>query len=307
MLAGGIYPASVTPFDEKGKPDYVSFAKLLAYFQAAGCAGVALCATNGEGVSLSARERRDVWQNCQPLLNGMPWIAGVATTSMDEAKWLLRQASELGAKAALVLPPFYFQGIEEDAVVAWYHQLLSASPIPIIVYHFPKYSGTTLSAEAIRDLGHQPMMTGVKDSSGDRANLASYRAALPDDKVLLVGNEFLLADSLAAGWNGSISGAANVIPHWLVAIHNDFQAGNVESSETKMELVARVLHVLRGAPQPSLNKAILHQFRILSSPLVRLPLTDANPETVEEFLTVIKAQLGIHPDNLGLPRGVKLT
>src|SRR5436305_4424299 len=113
VLERGIYPAAVTPFDEKGRVDILCVARLLAWFEAAGCKGAVLAGTNGEGPSLSATEKRDLIREAIPLRGKLDIILGIATSSLEEAVWSCNQAQNAGAVAALVMPPSYFREATE--------------------------------------------------------------------------------------------------------------------------------------------------------------------------------------------------
>ncbi|MFQ3677559.1 MAG: dihydrodipicolinate synthase family protein [Fimbriimonadaceae bacterium] len=294
MLAAGVYPASVTPFDPKGRVDRAAVARLLAFFESEGCRGAVLAGTNGEGPSLSAVEKRDLIQSSLSLRGKLDLVLGIATPSIEEAVWLAKQAVD--AKAVLVMPPGYFRTASEEGVAAWFESLLERSPSPVLVYNFPKMTGITLSADLIARLGRHERMIGVKDSSGDRGNLVPYRQALTrSDQSLFVGDETLLIDALDAGWSGTISGLANVMPRMLAAIVDDFRAGNRESARAKFAVAAPAMHELRRFPQPSAHKSVLRRMGILPSGAMRLPLLEATPDTVEEELRILRESVGIAP------------
>lgn len=294
MIRGGVYPAAVTPFDEKGRVDFGSVAKLLAWFEASDCTGVVLAGTNGEGPSLSATEKRELIEKGMSLRGKLDLILGIATPSLEEAAWLCRRAADCGAVAALVMPPFYFREATEQAVEAWFLQLMDRSPSPVIVYNFPKRAGITLSADLIERLGAHDNMAGVKDSSGDRENLAGYRAALMrSDQVLFVGDETLLLEALLAGWSGSISGAANSIPLPLSTLVADFLNGKRDSAEAKFRIVEPVIEAIRRHPQPASHKMLLHLWGVLARPDVRLPLTNRSREQVAELAELIRSKTGL--------------
>lgn len=274
-LPGGVLPASVTPFDEKGRIDFPALARLLAHFRAEGCSGVVLAGTNGEGPSLSAVERRDLVKQGVALSGGLPIVLGIATPSLEEAVWLSRQAKDAGAAGVLVMPPAYFREAPEEGIARWFEALLERTDIGIIGYNFPKRTGIALSPELLNRLGKHPRFVGVKDSSGEAANLPSYAQALPEKK-LYIGDETLLLDALRAGWTGSISGAANVLPRWLSQVVADFPS---ESAEVKFQLILPKLRQVRALSQPYAHKAILHREGILPRPDLRLPLLPPNVET----------------------------
>lgn len=287
MLQRGCYPAAVTPFELNGKVDYASLAKLLAWFENGGCKGAVLGGTNGEGPSLSAPEKRDLLREAMPLRGKLDLILGIATPSLDEAVWLCKQAGMDGAVAALVMPPSYFREASEDGIEAWFLHLLDRSGVPIIVYNFPQRTGITIPAAMLERLSAHGKFAGVKDSSGDRSNLAAYaQAVLPRNRALYVGNETLLVEALRAGWTGTISGAANVLPDWMSTIVAEFDSDR-ESAETKHTLVEPVLQTIRQASQPATNKALLARAGIIEHPDVRLPLMSAQGDEVDKVAIAI--------------------
>ena len=289
MLETGVYPASVTPMDAKGEVDEASVARLLAYFEAAGCKGVVLAGTNGEGPSLSAFEKRDLLRLADTCKGKLELVLGIATPSLDEARWSCEQAGKNGAVAVLVMPPSYFRSATEEGIAEWFEALAGASPVPLLAYNFPKMTGFSMSPGFIERLARHPNVAGFKDSSGEAANLAAYRVAA-GDKTLFVGDETLLMDALTKGWTGTISGAANCVPQWLSQI----VAGR---DEAKFELALPVIKTIRSQPQPATNKAVLHAHGVIATPYPRLPLKPSDPTAV---LEAMERHLGISARNLAL-------
>jgi len=283
MLESGVYPASVTPMDKEGQVDFVAIPRLLAHFRTEGCKGIVLAGTNGEGPSLSAVERRDLIRVATPIFPEFKVVAGIATPSLEEAIWLANQALKAGAAAGLVMAPGYFRDASEEGVLQWFEKLFDSTDLPILVYNFPQRTGFTHSAESMSRLAKHERMIGLKDSSGNAANLAAYSQAIPD-KLKFVGNETLLLDAMEAGWTGTISGAANCIPSWLTAVIQDWVDGKRDSAIAKFKLVMPAIESLRGVPQPAANKAILHRAGILPSPGLRLPLQKVSDETLQPLV-----------------------
>lgn len=283
MLASGVYPASVTPMDDEGRVDLAAVARLLAHFRTEGCKGIVLAGTNGEGPSLSAVEKRDLIRVATPIFPDFKVIAGIATPSLDEAIWLANQALKAGAVAGLVMAPGYFRDASEEGVLQWFEKLFDSTDLPILVYNFPQRTGFTHSAENISRLAAHERMIGLKDSSGNAANLADYSRVLPD-KLKFVGNETLLLNAMEAGWTGTISGAANCIPSWLAAVLQDWIEGRRNSAMAKFELIKPAIESLRAVPQPAANKAVLHRMGILQSSGLRLPLQKMSDETLQPLI-----------------------
>lgn len=283
------------------KLDRLSLAKLMAWFEAAGCHGAVLAGTNGEGPSLSAPEKRDLLGDAAKTCGGLDLILGVSTPSLDEAIWLSKRAEEFGAKAILLMAPSYFRSASMLGVRDWFLRLLDASKCPVLVYNFPKMSGFALDGEFMAALASHPRFLGCKDSSGEIANIVEYPAAVGDGKFLYVGNETLLISALEAGWSGTISGAANIIPHWLARIVSEwFEGGDWrESARTKFEMVLPVLEAVRTPAQPAANKMILQEWGVLDSALPRLPLEPCYE--ADAIWAALEDRLGITRDNHGLP------
>ncbi len=288
MLKRGVYPAAVTPFGPDGRIDMPGVARLLAFFESKGCVGAVLAGTNGEGPSLSAVEKRDLIKQAMPLRGTLDLILGIATPSLDEAKWLCEQGAKCGSEAALVMPPGYFREATESGIVSWFVALMEASPLPVIVYNFPQRTGIELTATMLNELSAHERMVGVKDSSGNFENLAAFKKAV-SSKSLFVGNETLLWQALGAGWTGSISGVANVLPGWLSQIVKE---SGTESGQVKFELVLPMIEALRSSLQPAMNKALLHLIGVLPCAGVRLPLTNALEVDARALQGVLEATLG---------------
>lgn len=264
-----VFPASITPFNDRGRIDELSVAKLLAHFESTGCDGVVLAGTNGEGPSLSAHEKRDLLEVAAGVAGSLKLILGTNSSSLDETIWLSKQAGRFGAIALLVMPPSYFREASSDGIVGWFRALLDASPVPIIAYHFPKRTGVPLPPETMARIADHPNLLGLKDSSGDETH-AAYREVLPTHQ-LFVGDERQLLNALRAGWTGTISGVANCLSRDLVAIMRDWP-GQAESAETKFALLLPEIERLRALAQPMAHKRFLAERGIIALDDVRLPL-----------------------------------
>lgn len=284
----GVYPASVTPFDDKGRVDIAATARLLAWFEAAGCKGAVLAGTNGEGPSLSATEKRDLIRDAMGVKGKLDLILGVATSSLEEAVWSCNQACRSGAVAALVMPPSYFREAADEGIVAWFRALMDRTEMPILVYNFPQRTGITIRADMLCGLSEHERFAGVKDSSGHEENLMAYAGVLKGSgKALYVGNETLLLKALGFGWTGTISGASNVMPYPLACIVDDWVSDRTESAEAKFAIAEKAIEALRGSPQPATNKALLQDIGVIPSKSVRLPLGEGDAGLRERLEAIL--------------------
>jgi len=287
-LNPGIYPALVTPFDPKGRLDFPSVARLMARSEAHGCAGVVLAGTTGEGPSLSAVEKRDLIRESVSLRGGLSVVLGLATNSLDEAVWLCKRAAEFECSAVLAMPPTFFREAEHEASIQWMLALMDASPVPVLAYNFPKYSGVAFTPEDLSRFAEKTMFAGVKDSSGDPNNLLPYRAAVATHHLLFTGNEMLLPEARQEGWNGSISGNANSLADWIVHLWSD----PLEAAETKREVLRPVAELIRQEPLGPTHKAILTELGVISSAAPRLPQVACNRDHLQAVMQMMERQFG---------------
>lgn len=275
MLFQGLYPALVTPFDPEGRVSVPNLARLLAWHESRGAAGVVLAGTNGEGSSLSPTERRDQVRQVQGVKGRLQVILGVPSTSLEEAKWQVSQAFKSGADGVLVSPPYFLKRASVDGVSRWLTEVLEGAEGPVILYHNPGVFGVGLPLSS--ELLSHPRCAGVKNSAGDPELFSTLRGMLRDDQCLLAGDETLLGEALDRGATGSISGAANVAGLWLAEIIAGWPSSE---SRARLEFLLPLLRSIRQHPQPETHKAVLALWGLLDSPSPRLPLLAVSGESM---------------------------
>ena len=296
-LPKGVYPASVTPFNRTGEIDAEGVLKLLAFFESAGCQGVVLAGTNGEGPSLSAIEKRDLLRIAAAGKGNLKIILAIATSSLQEGKWLCQQTAKSGGDAVLVMAPSYFRREGNQGIREWFQELMDDSPMPVLLYNYPKINGVTLDKELVESLAGHRNFGGIKDSSGDRLNLEMYRGICHSECALFVGDERLLYDALVAGWTGTISGAANLVPGWLSRVVSEFQGHHQDQAQVTFSFILAVIERIRSFSQPEANKYTLQSWDLIESGLPRLPLKELS---CPELAIFIEEKLGIDAKNLGV-------
>jgi 4-hydroxy-tetrahydrodipicolinate synthase len=209
----GISAALATPFRNDGSIDLARLTRHTARLLKEGCTSVTLFGTTAEGPGISMEERRRVIEAMSAAgISGDKLVIGVITSSLGDAVAEARRGIAAGCKALLVAPPFYFKGLTDDGLFAWYSTFiatLGADCPPIILYHIPQVTAAPLSVPLIRRLkdAFPREVFGVKDSSGDWEN--SRQLLEFDDLAILIGDERLLARAAPLGGQGAISGVAN--------------------------------------------------------------------------------------------------
>ncbi|MCS6920241.1 MAG: dihydrodipicolinate synthase family protein [Fimbriimonadales bacterium] len=207
-IRAGVHVAAITPFTETGAVDSPYLARLMAHFEAQGAQGVVVAGSTGEGPSLSAPEKAELYALAVQAKGKLQITAGVLVCSLDEALYLARQAHKAGCDALMVAPPFYYP-TRLEGLIAFYKAILDASRLPVILYNIPQRTRHKITPALVDALLDYPHLIGVKDSSGSVRSMSQFLKYAPRLRVW-VGEEKLLSQCLRKGGAGSISGLANV-------------------------------------------------------------------------------------------------
>lgn len=242
----GVIAAVPTPVTSRGEPDTERFLKHAAWALANGCDGLNVLGTTGEANSFSAAQRRSVMAAAAQNLDRSRLMVGTGTPDLATTIELTRFAHESGFASALVLPPYYYKGVSDDGLFAWFETVISATedaPIPIYLYNFPQMTGITFSVALARRLSEsfQDRIVGAKDSSGDLAYAAELARIQGFD--VFPSNEAALANVDADGYAGCISATVNVSAPLAAAFWADrSNAALLKSvSETRAAIAAQPL------------------------------------------------------------------
>jgi 4-hydroxy-2-oxoglutarate aldolase len=236
----GVFPPIPTPFDGKGNIDHEALAENLERWNEYDLAGYVVMGSNGEAVLCSEEEKASVWETARKVIPpGKLLIAGTGAESTSETITLTRRAAEAGADVALVVTPHYFGGLmTSEALVRHYEVLAHASPIPVMVYNVPKFTGVDMDAGAIARAGQHPNIIGLKETGGNIVKMADIvRLAEPGFQMIAGSAAFLFA-GLAVGAVGGILALANIAPAQSIEIYRLFQAGRWgEAAELQRQML----------------------------------------------------------------------
>ncbi len=219
MNLQGVFPPITTPFRDD-EPDLEALQANVTRWMRTRLAGVLVLGSNGEGPLLGADEAYRVACTARAAVPaGKTLIVGAGEESTHATIEAVRRAARAGADAVLVRTPSYFRSqMTGDVFVRHYTAVADASPVPVLPYNVPGFTGVTLPAEAVARLASHPNIPGVKDSSGDLVQIGELVAAAPPGFAVLVGSAPTLYASLCVGATGAIVAAACVIPDLCVEL-----------------------------------------------------------------------------------------
>src|SRR5579859_6725475 len=255
----GVVPALVTPLTEEGVVDEPAVGRLVEHVMAAGVTGLSPLGSTGEGASLDERARRTMLRAVIAAAGGrVPVICGVVQTSLAGARAEVEAIAALGADAALVAPPFYYLA-DQATVLAFYRKLAESSPVPIFLYNIPQYTKIVSEPATVATLAREGSIKGIKDSSRDYEYFERVCGAtrdLPRFRIF-TGSDTMLVASLAMGGAGTICGAANVAPAWVVRIYEEVKQGDWSAARDHQDELVNLIMRLRGGVFPAAIKAAL--------------------------------------------------
>ena len=230
----GCGTALVTPFTAGGTLDEATLRALVRRQVESGIHFLVPCGTTGENPTLSPAERRRVVEIAVEAANGrVPVLAGAGGYDTAEVVRLAREMAAAGAQGLLSVTPYYNKPTP-DGLVRHYQAIADATPLPIVVYNVPGRTGSNVDPATLARLAAIPNVAGVKEASGNMSQICDVCGAVPDDFIVLSGDDALTLPVMAAGGRGIISVASNEAPAEMVAM--------VEAAERNDFAAARAVH-----------------------------------------------------------------
>jgi dihydrodipicolinate synthase/N-acetylneuraminate lyase len=225
----GVYVANVTPFrdDASLSVDVDSYLAHVSWLEEMGVRGVVPFGTNGEGPSVTLREKLRVLEALFAQGLSIQIIPTVMQGNLPETLEMVEALNGYPATAVLILPPYYFKPASAEGLERFFELVLEATSHPVIVYHVPKYA-VPVPEEVVAGLP----VWGVKDSGGEPGYAETL---LEEGKGVLIGTEDDLWQRLNIGAQGTISALANFIPEKILEMHEKVNSGDEERGKALSE------------------------------------------------------------------------
>jgi len=256
----GVLVALASPMTREGEVDGGGLVRLVEHVIHGGVHGVLALGSTGETASLDEHSRRMVLDGVIKAAGGrVPVLCGVAQSQLATAVAEVDAAAKAGADAALVAPPFYYP-TDQAGVLAFYRAVAKHAAIPILVYNIPQFTKVNMEPATLAALATEGAVQGIKDSSRDFEYFEGVCIATRDVAGFRVftGSDTMLVASLAAGGSGTICGAGNIAPDWVVRIYEEFTRGDIDAARGSQDKLYRLVMALRGGVFPTAIKAALH-------------------------------------------------
>jgi 4-hydroxy-tetrahydrodipicolinate synthase len=283
----GIWPALLTPLDAQLNIDHAKLAAHALSLISAGCGGVTLFGTTGEGPSFSLQERKEALDKM--IAHGVPAERIIVSTScaaIVETLELTRHAVDRKVHGCLVLPPFFFKGISDEGILNGYVQIIEGVNRPdwrLYLYHIPQVIGVALPHGVIAQLlqRYPGIIAGIKDSGCDQAHSVALAKAFMPPITVYVGFEPDLTTMGPLGSTGAISGLANFMPR---VVHRMVLESTAPDTAHDAQRIQAILDLLKPhALMPALKSVMATLHNDPTWLRVRAPLVAMTPEAHAAF------------------------
>jgi 4-hydroxy-2-oxoglutarate aldolase len=223
----GIFPALTTPYSEDGSVRIERFKENIGRYNKTGLSGYVVLGSTGESVLLSSAEGEALLAAAkESAAPGKLLIAGAGAESTAETIARCKRAANLGCDIALVKTPYYYKpAYKSEVYLRHYRSVADASPIPVLLYSVPIFTGVALDTPEILTLAEHPNIVGIKDSSGVIQRVVEVAAKAPASFRVLTGGAAVVYPALAGGANGAILALASALPERCVAIYESWKSG----------------------------------------------------------------------------------
>lgn len=282
----GIYPALLTPLTDDGSAvNYESLRRLVERLIGAGVHGFFVCGGSGEGILLTAGERRQILETVLDQSAGRAQaIAHIGAVSTAQAQELARHAAGLPVAAVAAIPPIYFK-VDGAALVGHYRLIAEAAgDTPLWVYNIPSATGVEINAGVMANLLNIPTVRGIKYSA---YNLFDMRriVELREDITVHSGFDEVCVAGLSMGAHGAIGSTYNVLPATFCRLYAATARGDWPTAHAIQGEANRVIQALISAPLIAGMKAILSAWGIPCGD----PRRPQRPLTAEERAHLLAA------------------
>ena len=289
----GVFAPTLTPVHADLSIDLPAYIEFCHRLLEGGCHGLVLFGTNSEATSFSAGERMAaVDAVIESGVAADRLVVGSGAASIAEAAELTRHAVEAGCQGVLTLPPFYYPGVSDEGLFRSFAAVLDRvndARLRMYFYHIPQVSGIPLSPSLLERLAeaYPGQAAGVKDSSGDLGTLTGLHevAAKHPGFAVFCGTEALLLKNLQGGGGGCISGMANVLPHVIRDLYDNWLADDAEERQNRTNWVRDAILGSGFNMIASLKVIVADQTGRPGWSRVRPPLVDLTEEEQGQLLT----------------------
>lgn len=238
----GVFTPHMVPLDARGEIHEAELRRYIDWLIERGVHGLYPNGSTGEFTRFTADERRLIVRVvCEQAAGRVPVLAGAAEANVKETLSACEAYAQYGARAVAIVSPFYYK-LSSESVYAYFREIARHSPIDVTLYNIPMFA-SPIDVPTIRRLAEFERIIGIKDSSGDLAQMmrmiAAVRPARPDF-TFLTGWEAVLVPMLLTGCDGGTHATSGVVPELTRRLYDLTRAGQLDDA---MKLQYRLIEL----------------------------------------------------------------
>ena len=291
----GAYTAMITPMNSDGSVDFDGFKKNVLFQLEQGIDGLLPLGTSGETPTLTEEEEEKLIDIVMPLVKewnashktDVKIIIGAGSNCTRDAVRYVERAKQKGVDYALVVTPYYNKPSDEG--IYQHFAACSKVGVPIIVYNIQGRTGLNIPTDLLARIAELPNIAGVKEASGSVSQMMEVIGQIKNKKpdfAVLSGDDALTLPLMAAGGDGIISVASNLIPGLMHELTAACAAGDFKKAREIHYRLAPFFKAEFCDGNPSSIKYAMN-YKGLPAGSLRLPLvevTEAAKKTIEDAI-----------------------
>jgi len=281
----------VTPFQADGSLDERAMRQLVGRQIEAGIDFLVPCGTTGESPTLTREEHLRVVQITVEAAKGkVPVLAGAGGYNTSEVIALARDLAARGADGILSVTPYYNKPTQEG-LFQHYRAIAEAVSLPVILYSVQGRTGVNIEPATVKRLAEIENVIGIKEASGNVSQMAAILNAVPDDFIVLSGDDAITLPVVSLGGRGVISVVSNEIPAEMSQLTRLALQGDFAGARAIHRRFHSLMEINFVESNPGPVKAALAEMGLLEA-VWRLPLVPPKAENRSRIRAVLES-LGV--------------
>jgi 4-hydroxy-tetrahydrodipicolinate synthase len=285
-MFNGCGTAMVTPFRSDGSLDEATLRNLIRRQVDAGIDFLVPCGTTGESPTLTHDEHLRVVEITVEVAGGkVPVLGGAGGYNTADVTALARELAAIGVDGILSVTPYYNKPTQEG-LYQHYRAIAGAVSLPIILYSVQGRTGTNIEPATVKRLAEIENIVGVKEASGSIGQMAAILNSVPDDFIVLSGDDAITLPLIALGGRGVISVVSNEIPAEMTRLAKLANQGNFAGAREIHRRYHPLMEINFVESNPIPVKAAMAEMGLLE-PAWRLPLVPPKSENHARICAVL--------------------
>ena len=284
----GTGTALVTPFRSDGTLDEPALRMLVKRQIDAGIDFLVPCGTTGESPTLTNGEHLRVVEITLEVAKGrVPVLAGAGGYNTAEVVAMAREIAAMGASGILSVTPYYNKPTQEG-LYQHFKTIAEAVSIPVILYSVQGRTGVNIEPATVKRLAAVENIVGIKEASGNMGQMGTILNCVPEDFIVLSGDDALALPLIALGGRGAISVASNEIPAEMTRLVHLALNGDYEGAREIHRRFHSLMEINFVESNPIPVKAAMAEMGLLKA-VWRLPLVAPKAENLARIRAVLES------------------